>query len=111
MRVGAVCSSSDIDVHYAILASIEVVGNAESRRDFNRPIARLEGGVAMEEFKAELESFAGSELFRLSKKLSAARLNTAYAGRRRRTSLFDSGRADSRQNHKEIVASDWIVAL
>src|SRR6266536_3352666 len=111
MRVGAVCSSSDIDVHYAILASIEVVGNAECRRYLNRPIAWFEGGVAMEEFKAELESFTGSELFRLPKKLSAARVNTAYAGRRRRASLFVSGRADIRQNHKDIVALDWIVAL
>ena len=72
MCIGAVGASSDVDVHDAILAGIEIVWNAEGWRDLNRPIARLEGCVAVEKFKAELNSFAYRQLFRLAEELAAA---------------------------------------
>ena len=72
MRVGAVRAAPHVDVHDAIFARVEIVGNAEGRRNLDGPIARLEGRVAVEQFETELNSFAGGKLFRLAKKLAAA---------------------------------------
>ena len=69
-----------LDVDNADLASIDIVRDAESGRDLDRPIARLEGGIAVEEFKAELNGFVGRKLFRLAEKFAAARIVTADAG-------------------------------
>ena len=47
VRVRAVGAAADIDVHHAVFAGVQIVGNAKRRREFDGPVARLEGAVAM----------------------------------------------------------------
>src|SRR5437870_5307818 len=100
MRIGAIGAASNVDIHHSVLARVEIVGDAKRRRNLDRPVSWLEGGVAMEKFKAKLNSLAGGKLFRLSKKLGAAGFVATHVGRCGCASLFYRRSANRRKNQE-----------
>ena len=79
VRVGAIGAAPHIDINDAVLARVHIVGNAECRRDLDRPIARPERRVAVEQLETQLQCFVGCELFRLAKEFPAHRIGRANA--------------------------------
>ena len=58
VRVGTGCAASNVDVHDAVLAGVEVVRDAERRRDLDRPRTRPEHRLAFEKLKRKLQCLA-----------------------------------------------------
>ena len=77
--VGAIGAAPHIDIDDAVFARVYIVGDAERRRDLDRPIARPKRGVAVEQLETQLQCFVGCELFRLSKEFPAQRIGRANA--------------------------------
>ena len=57
VRVRAIGAAAHVDIDDAIFTRVEVIRHAESRRNLDGPVARLETRIAMKELKAELNSF------------------------------------------------------
>src|SRR5262249_48699221 len=65
----------------------------------------------VKELKAELQRFAGGELFRTAEELRIQRIYGADVRRSGRATLFDIRTANRRQNHEQLVAFDRVVAF
>ncbi len=81
LPVGARRAAPRVDVQDALLARADVVRDAEGGREFDGPLARLEGRVAAEHLKRELEDLIEGEHLGLAEGLGAAGSRAATGSR------------------------------
>ena len=89
MPVSAIRPASDVDVDHTVLTRVEIIREAESRRELDGPITRLERRVAVKQLEAELQRLACCKLLWAPEELSAFRIDTADARRSWGTTLLN----------------------